>query len=502
MGQISFNNIPANLRLPGSYTEVDNSKALSSTVPNPHKVLIIGQADGGTAGVEELKRITSEAVGINFFGAKSIVGRMCRKFKKANPYTDVYAIAIASAGDVKASANINFAGALSHAGGSVTTSGELLRMAINGDRVITSLQEGWSVTDINSAINTAVNNLPYSPAVAFTDSVVNSVVNLVAVNGGENGNEIDIRFNTRIGEEFPTCFQDSVVVSNFVGGANNPSVDSVWAVISNETFHHIICPYTDEDNLNSLNTELERRFGPMVQKQGSGYTAFRGTHAGCTTVGERHNSPFISILGYQRGQQTPEEWASVFGAVCSLYLNNDPARPIQTLPLPGIIPPDVEDVFDDTERNLLLFSGISTWDVDASNRVSLERIITTYRVNSEGIIDPSYLNIETMATLGEIRYQYKSRMYLRFLSKRFKLVGDNFPIQPGMPVINPKGIKQEIIALFVELQRKGLVEEIEQFAENLQVVKSSDDQDRVDVLLPADLVNQFRILASVLQFIL
>ena len=40
---ISFNNIPKNIRTPGAYGEIDPSRALQGLVPNPHKVLILGQ---------------------------------------------------------------------------------------------------------------------------------------------------------------------------------------------------------------------------------------------------------------------------------------------------------------------------------------------------------------------------------------------------------------------------------------------------------------------------
>ena len=44
---VSFNNIPANIRVPLFYAEVDNSMANTATADK--KSLIIGQAVGGTA---------------------------------------------------------------------------------------------------------------------------------------------------------------------------------------------------------------------------------------------------------------------------------------------------------------------------------------------------------------------------------------------------------------------------------------------------------------------
>ena len=83
-----------------------------------------------------------------------------------------------------------------------------------------------------------------------------------------------------------------------------------------------------------------------------------------------------------------------------------------------------------------------------------------------------------------------------------KLADDTFPVQPGTNVVTPRTVKQEIIALFTELQTNGLIENLADFVENLIVERDSADPNRVNVLLPPDLINQFRILATKISFIL
>ena len=60
----------------------------------------------------------------------------------------------------------------------------------------------------------------------------------------------------------------------------------------------------------------------------------------------------------------------------------------------------------------------------------------------------------------------------------------------------------EVKALFSELADKGLIENLDEFKENLVVEIDSADPCRCNVLLAPDLINQFRILASKLEFIL
>ena len=58
-------------------------------------------------------------------------------------------------------------------------------------------------------------------------------------------------------------------------------------------------------------------------------------------------------------------------------------------------------------------------------------------------------------------------------------------------------IKSEIIAMYSRLETEGIVENAEAFAENLIVERNASDPNRVDVLLPPDLVNQLRDTGSV-----
>jgi phage tail sheath gpL-like len=500
---IKFNNVlldQRTIRVPGTYTEVDNSRALTGAVPNPHRVLILGQKTaGGSADDLDLKQITTENIGDGYFGSGSILGRMCKKFKQANPFTEVWAVGLSDAGGaVAASGSLKFSVSISDNGYSVINDGTV-RMLLNGKQYPITIRSGWSTTDINSAAVALVNNDITAPVTASTNA--GSAIVLTARNTGEVGNTIGLRFNFFEGQTFPAGFE-SPTIGAFADGANNPDISTAWPVIENEHFHHIINPYDDDDNFDELDAELEKRFGPLEDKQGHGYIAKKDTYSNLATYGAGKNSPFITVFGYNKGPNSIDEWVASFGGACAFYLNDDPARPLHTLPVPGILAPKVDDQFSLTERNLLLFDGISTWNQNIQGNVAIERVITTYQTNEFGVADASYLNIQTMFTVAEIRFQYKFRMFTRFLAPRFKLADDTFPVQPGQNIATPKTIKQEIVSLFYELRDRGLVDNVEEFEKALIVERDAVDRDRVNVLLPPDLINQLRILATVLQFIL
>lgn len=499
---ISFQNIPDTIRTPGTYAEIDNSQALQGLLQNPHVALIIGQRiTAGTKPAETLVSISSDGLADGYFGPGSLLARMCNKFKENNPNTELWAVALSdNAAGVQASATLQTSTAIS-ANGFSTGGAGTYHLMVNGTAVEVAITSGWSTTDVNSAIVSDVNANSNLPCTASTNAA--SAVNLIAVHKGVTGNYLNVRHNYYAYQSDPVSFSgDSVNITGFAGGTTNPDLGDVWTIIDAERYNYIIQPYTDSSNLTEIEDELEDRIGPLVNQQGHGFTAAGGTAASMTTLGNSRNCPYNTIMGVYDSPNDPAEWAAALGAVAAANLNADPARPLQFLKLKGILPPPVENRFTRAERDVLLYDGIATSLIDSGGNVIIERCITTYQTNALGISDPSYLDVTTLATLGEIRDQYAARMSNRFITQRFKLADDTFPVQPGSKVATPVTIKREIIALFTELRDAGLIENLDDFIENLIVERDSADRNRVNVLLPVDLINQFRILASNLQFIL
>lgn len=498
---ITFNNIPETIRTPGAYAEIDNSRALQGLAQNPHVALIIGQKlPDGTASIDVIKKVTSDGLADGFFGPGSVLARMCNKFKENNPNTELHAIAISNDGGVAGTGLIKFASGLS------TTAATTYYLLVAGQKAYVTFNSGWSITDINSAVKTKVNSLDTLPIEMSISASAAGSEHLVPIakNSGTLGNYIDIRANYYTGQTNPAGFSDNdITYASMTGGFVDPDLNDVWAVIENFQYHHIIQPYIDTANLTEIEGTLADRFKPLEDLQGHGYTAVRGTQASCTTLGNGRNSPHNCIVGVYGSPSGPEEWAAAIGAQASWNLNIDPARPLHYIKLKGILAPDPVDRFSQSERNILLYDGIGTIIYDSSGAPMIERLITTYQTNAAGVVDPSYLDVQTLATLGEIRYQYKVRMVNRFIVPRMKLADNSYPVRPGTFVVTPRTIKQEIIALFTQLRNDaGLIENLEDFIENLSVERSTTDVTRVNVLLPPDLINQFRVLATLIQFIL
>ena len=498
---ISFNNIPDTIRTPGTYLEIDNSRALQGLFANPHKALLVGQKiTAGTTPAETLVSITSDGLADGFFGPGSMLARMCNVFKANNPNTELKAIALSdAAGAVKGSGAIQFSIAMSDAGGSMSGTATYY-LLVAGKKCYTTLNSGWSVTDVNSAVQATINADSTLPITGSTNAT--SALNLIAVNGGTLGNFVDVRANFYMGQSDPVGWGDSATITGMAGGTGDPDLEDAWSVLGEEQFHYIGQPYTDADNLTSIEGLLEDRFGPLVDLQGHGFSAASKSLADSSTLGNSRNSPHNSIITSYNSPTPSEEWMGALCAIAAFNLNQDPARPLHYLKLKDILAPAEGDRFIRSERDILLYDGIATWITDTVGNVLIERCATTYQTNAAGVPDASYLDVQTLATLSEIRYQYKSRMLTRFIVPRFKLADDTFPVQPGTNVATPNTVKDETVALFAQLRDAGLVENLDDFITNLIVERDESDRNRVNVLLPPDLINQFRILAGLIQFIL
>jgi len=132
--------------------------------------------------------------------------------------------------------------------------------------------------------------------------------------------------------------------------------------------------------------------------------------------------------------------------------------------------------------------------------VLIERVVTTYQVNAYGIDDVSYLDLETKWTVDYIRFAFRARIALRF--PRHKLADNGTSFAPGQAVATPNVIRGELLDVARQLELAGLLEGFDQFKDQLLVVRSDADRNRVNAVLPPNVVNQFRVFAASVQFIL
>jgi phage tail sheath gpL-like len=483
---INFNEIPVNLLTPGVYTEVDNSRAISGPVAISHVILIIGQQlAAGSATEGDLDLIFSADQADTLYGIGSQLARMIRAAKNANPWTEMWAIPLDDAGaGVAATKTVTLTGAATEDGA--------LHLLVGGIKVDVAVSDGDSVTTIGDAIDTAV---AANSRLSMTSNNVAGVVTFTAKNKGTIGQDIDISHNFYVGETTPAGI--TVAIADAVSGATDPTVSTAITTMGDNRFDYVIMPYTDTTNIAAMETEMSRRWGPLVQKYSWCANVKKGTQSDLTTYGNSRNSQFVSTIGNYKSPTTSEEFAAIYGSIIGFYANIAPARPFQTLSLPGVIPPKEEDRFTQSQRNIILSDGIATY-VSVGGVVLVERAVTTYQLNAASAPDPSFRDSNTIFTLAQYREQVVIRITNRY--PRHSLADDTEEVSPGSFVVRPKDIKSELISLHQELAALNWVEGIDQFVDEIVVVRNGSDVNRVDVQLPPDLVNQLRTTAVQVQY--
>ena len=487
---MSLGNIPEDTYVPLVYIDIDNSGALTGTPAQTHKVLVIGQQlDSATAEALAINRIgSSEASIAAAYGKGGMLSQMLKRFRKINPSTDIYALGLSDLEGAVATGEIK---------PTVTTaSAGVIALLIAGNSVQVSVSDADTVAIICEAIAAEINSDTDLPVTA---TVKGEVVTLTAKWKGVTANDIDVRVNYYTGEVLPTGI--SLDITDMNGGAGTPDFDEVVAAIPDEWYNHIVNPYNDTQSLNALRDALVERYGPLKMMEGICYTAMRGTFAATGSWAEARNDYLITGMSTNKSPNAPWDFAAAYAALGSYSLAIDPARPLQTLVLTGILPPAKSDRWDSAERNLLLKSGAATYFVNASEQVCIEREISTYKVNAFGDTDPSYLDITTPATLGYLRYSLKTMVSNRF--PRHKLAGDDVLdfIDPGQAIVTPKIMRMAIIELArTDWVPQGLMEDIEGFKESLSVYRDTSNQNRLNCVWKPDLVNQLRVFAALTQF--
>lgn len=486
---MNFDTIPSTIRVPLAYIEFNNSRAVVGTPAIPFRMLVLGQmlATGiATADVPIL--ITSYDQAELQFGRGSMLAEMFRTLKANNKFTETWAMPqIDLVAGVQAAGTLTFTGAPTAAG--------VIYLYIGGKRLTVAVASGATLTEVGAAVVAAITadtSLPVTAAAAA------GVVTITARHKGENGNTIDLRLNYYTGEKLPTGLACAIV--NMADGDGNPDLTDTIAAMGDEWYQGIVCPYTDSANLALLEAEMLDRTSGTRMIDGLVFTAFRGNHADSQSFGDGRNSASVCSIGTNLAPQPPYIWAAAMAAQAAASLSIDPARPLQTLVLLGIMPPAKTDQWTQAERNLHLYDGLSTHYVDAGGLVRIERLITMYQVNAFDVADPSYLDITTPATLSYLRYSLRARITQKF--PRHKLADDGTNFGEGQAIVTPKTIRAELIALAMEWEKKGLVENLDQFKDELIVERNADDRNRVDVLMPPDLVNQLVIFAAQVQFVL
>jgi len=360
--------------------------------------------------------------------------------------------------------------------------------------MVVGVNQGDATTALATNTAAAINAAADLP---ITASVSASTVTLAFRHKGTVGNSYDVRHSFNDGEVLPAGV--ALTITAMSGGTSNPSLSNLLAAMSDLWFQIWTHPYTDATSLTAVETELAARFGPLRATGGYAISSAAGTFSTLATLGTGRNSPHSELIAQPGASPLtpPMEFAAETAALIALYGSQDPARGFQTLALSNAVAPPETDQFDFSERNLLLFDGIATSTRAAGGVVQLERMISTYQTNAAGQPDTAFLDATTLLTLLYLRHSFRVVMS-KF--SRYKLADDGTRLDGDQPVMTPKLGFAEALTWFRDMEGLGLVEKYDAFKANLVVERSRTDPNRLDFLLPPNLINQLIVTAAKIRF--
>lgn len=496
---IQFPNIPQNIRVPLFYADIDPSRANTGTVNQ--RALIIGQVTSSGTGVPNAPVISQGVADAKTVGgAGSMLALMTQAYRARDGFGEVWYLPLADdASGVAASGSIAFTNA-------PTATGvlSLYIAAFAGSPVVSLVcTPTMTVAQLATALTAAINAQTDLPVTAAVDGTTTSKVNITAKNKGLAGNDIDIRLNYRGaagGEVMPAGL--AVTITQMTGGATNPTLTTALASLGDMLFDFIAMPYTDTTSLDAVKSFLSTttgRWSWAQQLYGHAFGGYRGTLATCQTFGAARNDEHASIIGFNDSPTPAWILAADLTAAAAVSCRADPAQPMQTVTLASFLAPPVASRFQLTDRNTLLYTGISTFTVADDGTTALENVITTYQKNSFGQPDNSYLEVETMHTLTAVLRSLKTVVTTKYARK--KLAANGTRPAPGSNIVTPNIIKADLIADYQGMQDdKGWVQGAAVFAQGLVVEQDQSNPNRVNVLYPAVLIDQLRIFALLMQF--
>ncbi|HGO7483682.1 TPA: phage tail sheath subtilisin-like domain-containing protein [Neisseria meningitidis] len=469
MPHIDFDTIPGSIRVPGQYIEFNTRNAVQGLPQNPQKVLMV--APMLTAGIQpalEPVQLFSDAEAADLFGQGSLAHLMVRQAFANNPYLDLTVIGIAdhSAG-VQATATVTLSG-------TVTAPG-VVEITIGGKQVSTAVNTGETAATVADRLKTAIT----AADVTVTASGSGAAVTLTAKHKGEIGNESGLTVSTG---NTGLTYQANA----FTGGAKNADIATALSKVAGKHYHIICSPFSDDANAKALSNHITNVSNAIEQRGCIGVFGMSATLSTATTATGKINDGRITCAWYKGAVEPNGIIAAGYAAV--LAFEEDPAKPLNTLEIKGLaVTPDAQwPLF--AECNNALYNGLTPLTV-VNNRVQIMRAVSTYTKSANNTDDPALLDITTIRTLDYVRRSVKERIALRF--PRDKLSDRLLP-----------KVKSEILDVLIKLDQAEIIENAEANKGKLVVARAQNDPNRVNAIIPADVVNGLHVFAGRIDLIL
>ena len=497
-GSVGFKYFPASTFRPsGVYNEFDPSQA--NTATQNQRALIVGQVlSTGTAVANTPVMAYSMAQVNTLCGNNSMLALMYAAYRLQDPFGECWIGPVAdNSGGSVGTGTITLTGPASAPG--------TLSLYVMGVPVPVAVNSGDTATAIGANAVIAFNA---AFGICATATAAVGVVTITAAHKGLALNDVDLRINyhgAQNGEVTPpgvtVTFNNALGSGGTLsGGATNPILTTLLANLGVQTFDFIAFPYTDATSLTAIEGFLNDsagRWSAIEMLYGHAFTADRGTVSARGTFGNGRNSQHVTCLGFYDSPTPAWLEAADWTGAHAIRLRVNPAGGLSGQAL-NLLAPPVASQDNPGNRNVLLYDGISTFNVSPANVCSIDRSITMYQTNPSGQIDNSYLSTNLLFQAAYSSRYIQSQLSSQFIAAGKILVANGTPIPMGAPATTPNLIFQSVVAMYSYLSSIFIVQNPQKFASAGYATTGQKGQ--VLLYLPFDFADQVIQIAAVIQF--
>ena len=501
---VSFAHIPPNTLLPLFYAEVTSVQ--EPIFPNLKMCLIghMNRGDGFDEGdaVEDYPYLLSGNLATQHFGKGSMLERMYLYARSNAPFAEIWGVAIREAeGAFRSTSTITVT-----RGGSETFFGTA-GIFVDGKWVHFPIQKTSTPQHITTALKNAINSANCSVKVISTGT--NSIT-VAARWAGGMGDDVRISYvgcrgRADLAQHEVWLARNCLKWTDMKNGSGEPGAADAFAVLQDRNFDVFVIPAGGSPSasqvMGACKTFMDHdsgRWAPNRQKYGHMFTARPNrTFQQMYEIFEPHNDPHMSMIAVKNTVLPPWAWGSALAGVATTHWAAPPelSRPLQTLQLRNCCcGSDDDESFSRLEKQTLLEQGATTITVRDDFTTVIDRVRTLRKRNDYEDPDPSWADAITM---------FQAMFFVRQMRYRIQGAYPRCALSTAPTGIygftSPVEIRALIVHEYKRMQSAGLVENTDLFARYLIVERNATDRNRVDVLMRPDMVNQLRVVATLVE---
>lgn len=488
---INFDTIPASLRVPGAYIEIDGSMASLDNNGQPSMLLVGIKDSAGTAVANEIVAVGSLTTAIAKAGAGSMLAMMAKRYYAINPLMQLYLLPMSEPSGGA------YANSVMYVEESPTEAG-VVSFYIAGELIEVSVTAAQATAAIGALIIAAINAKDI--CVTASEGEGSGVINLQAINKGSWGNQITITdVSTPVGMVLD--------VGSFSGGTLEPSLiadDGIGQVFDADesgflfgVSRYIALGLNDDATMAAFHAESQRRYAPPIQSGFRLFAAFNGDYESALDYSSNKNPEHISCIAMNNGITAVWDAAAIVAASAAPVMFDNPVRSLEGVALKGL-KSGTKWKFE--QQNALLFSGLSIVQKSRDGTSSIKRLISMYTHRADDSLDDAYLDINTAEVMERIRYEQRLGAIMRFTGKAAAESDENY--RPGLPIVTLDTLRAYLLTLYKErlMRELGWVQKYEHYKNTLVIEQDPNNPSRFNYIDQPVILSPFYVLAGKAQF--